>query len=1069
MRKLLTLLLLLCLISITNYAQPGSLNYTYGTNGIAYIAPHSGFNKIEVLPSGKAVLGGNGTILRLNESGDLDQTLNGTGVLNPIYGTSFTVQKDGKILVIGTSWEKVNENSADTNFYGGDFAIARYNCNGSIDGSFGTNGRTINNLVVSWEDWYPDKTTYSADEPSCVVVNSDGTITVIGTWWDTDYRWPQLGGATYGPNGSSPGDGERGNGGGDMYNGYSEHYIRNGSVTTFNSYTGFFVDPGYGSVEIMIPKETIDSRTTTVYRSVVQKDGKIVVLGYSSYLNNLFIARYYNGSLDPSFSGDGFQEIPFGSFSSMAIQSDNKVIIGGSISGKFALARYNTDGNLDVSFGQSGIQTTYVNGAGINDIEILGNTLYAVGGSYVVSYELGSPEICNGKDDDLDGQIDEGVTTTKYYKDVDADGYGNVNDYLLACSKPSGYVSNGSDCHDGNNKVYPGAPEICDEWDNDCDGVKNEGIATKRWYYDGDKDGYGKRTSHKVLCYKPAGYVADSTDCNDLKANVYPGAAEITDGLDNDCNGKVDDITTRYVKVNLFGGTNPYNNGEWNNWNVSASLSSGGLKFTDASLSSISTVLSTGASVVDNGSAYGGTMAPPEVLRYASSSSSARTLTFSGLSTANTYSLELYASRHNTGYSTVFTVGTTSVTIVTDKNLTTKASFVRLVPSASGQVVVSIKGSTTFNYLNGFILTEHLNKAPVANAGLDKSITLPTSSVTLAGSATDADGTIAGYKWTQVSGPALATFGSPSTASTSASALKQGTYIFRLTATDNKGATGADDVKVVVNAASITKYIKVNLFGGINPYNNAEWNNWNVSSSQNSGVLKYHNAVVSTVSAALSTSTAISDNGSTYGGTVAPAEVLRYGSNASTARTLTLSGLSTTKTYSIELYATRANTGNSTVFTVGTASITVVTDNNKTAKASFTGLKANTSGQLVVGIKSGTTFNYLNGFILTEVSTSTTITQRAADIQETTTPELNVIAFPNPSSAYFNLRIKSNSDKAVQLRIVNGMGRVVEVKGGITSNTTVPIGHTYRPGVYFAEVIQDGKRVTLKLVKGAPF
>jgi hypothetical protein len=121
---------------------------------------------------------------------------------------------------------------------------------------------------------------------------------------------------------------------------------------------------------------------------------------------------------------------------------------------------------------------------------------------------------------------------------------------------------------------------------------------------------------------------------------------------------------------------------------------------------------------------------------------------------------------------------------------------------------------------------------------------------------------------------------------------------------------------------------------------------------------------------------------------MAPAEVLRYGSNASTARTLTLSGLSTTKTYSIELYATRANTGNSTVFTIGTASITIVTDNNKTAKASFTGLKANTSGQLVVGIKSGTTYNYLNGFILTEVSTSTTITQRAADIQETTTPEL---------------------------------------------------------------------------------
>jgi N-acetylneuraminic acid mutarotase len=685
----------------------------------------------------------------------------------------------------------------------------------------------------------------------------------------------------------------------------------------------------------------------------------------------------------------------------------------------------------------------------------------------------GENEVCDGADNNCDGQIDEGVTKTKFYRDLDEDGYGNINDYVLDCGNygsPTGYVSNSSDCHDGNNKVYPGAPEICDVWDNDCDGVVNEGIATKRWYYDGDKDGYGKRSVYKVVCYKPLGYVADSTDCNDARSNVYPGAPEIKDGLDNDCNGKVDDITTRYVKVNLFGGTNPYNNAEWNNWNVISSLSSGGLKFTDASLSSISTVLSTGASVVDNGSAYGGTMAPPEVLRYGSSSSSARTLTFSGLSTTNTYSLEFYASRNNTGNSTVFTIGTTSVTVVTDKNLTNKASFVKLVPNASGQVVVSIKGgTTTFNYLNGFVLTEHLNKAPVVNAGLDKSITLPTSSVTLAGSATDADGTIAGYKWTQVSGPALATFSASASASTTASALKQGTYVFRLTATDNKGTTTSDDVKVVVNPASVTKYIKVNLFGGVNPYNNAEWNNWKVSSSLNSGVLKYPNAVVSTISAALSTGTAVSDNGSLYGGTMAPPEVLRYGSNGSAARTLTLSGLSTTKTYSIELYATRANTGNSTVFTIGTTSITVVTDNNKTAKASFTGLKANTSGQIVVGIKSGTTFNYLNGFILTEVSSSTTITQRAVDIQETSAPELTVEAFPNPASAYFSLRIKSNNDKAVQLRIVDGMGRVVEVKAGIAPNTTVPIGHSYRPGVYYAEVVQKGKRVSVKLIKGVPF
>jgi hypothetical protein len=260
----------------------------------------------------------------------------------------------------------------------------------------------------------------------------------------------------------------------------------------------------------------------------------------------------------------------------------------------------------------------------------------------------------------------------------------------------------------------------------------------------------------------------------------------------------------------------------------------------------------------------------------------------------------------------------------------------------------------------------------------------------------------------------------------------------------------------------------VNLFGGTNPYSNVEWSNWNVMASRTISGLKYSNGTASTVSAALSASTAISDNGSTYGGTMAPPEVLRYGSNASTARTLTLSGLSTTKTYSIELYSTRANTGNSTVFTIGTISITIVTDNNKTAKASFTGLKANTSGQVVVGIKSGTTYNYLNGFVLTEVSNTTTITRRAADIQEPAAPELQVEAFPNPASTYFTLRIKSSSDKAVQLRIVDGVGRVVEVRQGIASNATVPVGRTYRPGVYVAEVLQEGKRATVKLIKGAP-
>jgi hypothetical protein len=95
------------------------------------------------------------------------------------------------------------------------------------------------------------------------------------------------------------------------------------------------------------------------------------------------------------------------------------------------------------------------------------------------------------------------------------------------------------------------------------------------------------------------------------------------------------------------------------------------------------------------------------------------------------------------------------------------------------------------------------NTAPTANAGTDKSITLPTNSVTLSGSGSDADGSISSYSWTKISGPSQFTIGTPSQASTSVSNLVEGTYIFRLTVTDNGGATGSDDVTVVVNPAPV--------------------------------------------------------------------------------------------------------------------------------------------------------------------------------------------------------------------------------------------------------------------------
>ncbi len=92
------------------------------------------------------------------------------------------------------------------------------------------------------------------------------------------------------------------------------------------------------------------------------------------------------------------------------------------------------------------------------------------------------------------------------------------------------------------------------------------------------------------------------------------------------------------------------------------------------------------------------------------------------------------------------------------------------------------------------------NIAPIANAGPDQSINLPTNSVSLSGSGTDPDGTISSYSWVKISGPA-ATITNANAAATTVTALIQGTYKFELTVSDNSGATGKDTMQVIVNAA----------------------------------------------------------------------------------------------------------------------------------------------------------------------------------------------------------------------------------------------------------------------------
>jgi len=94
------------------------------------------------------------------------------------------------------------------------------------------------------------------------------------------------------------------------------------------------------------------------------------------------------------------------------------------------------------------------------------------------------------------------------------------------------------------------------------------------------------------------------------------------------------------------------------------------------------------------------------------------------------------------------------------------------------------------------------NQSPDANAGADQTIILPKNNITLKGSATDPDGNLDSYKWTQKSGPSTATLKKENTLNLEASNLKKGIYVFRLTVKDTKGASDSDDVLVTVNQKS---------------------------------------------------------------------------------------------------------------------------------------------------------------------------------------------------------------------------------------------------------------------------
>jgi hypothetical protein len=161
----------------------------------------------------------------------------------------------------------------------------------------------------------------------------------------------------------------------------------------------------------------------------------------------------------------------------------------------------------------------------------------------------GESEVCDNVDNDCDNLIDEDdddvVGASIYYPDFDGDGYGDFTDPTVLCDSDvaSSYTANDEDCNDSDSRISPDATEVCDGTDNDCDGSDDVNASdTSTWYLDADSDDYGNSDYSYSYCTQPSYYVEASTDCNDDNSAINPGLTEsCSDGIDNDCDGVVDE------------------------------------------------------------------------------------------------------------------------------------------------------------------------------------------------------------------------------------------------------------------------------------------------------------------------------------------------------------------------------------------------------------------------------------------------------------------------------------------------------------------------------------------------
>ncbi|HEY6206829.1 MAG TPA: delta-60 repeat domain-containing protein [Chthoniobacterales bacterium] len=320
--------------AVVRYNANGTLDNTFGVNGrvttdfpgLAAVA-----SSVVVQADGKIVVAGgafpfftfagNFEIVRYNSNGSLDTSFGNGGIVETnfpagSYAFAVALQSDGKIIAAGTYYANFNPgDQSDT-----DFALARYNPDGSPDTSFGTGGQVTTDFSGHEDDAYS------------VLLQSDGKIVVVGSANST---------ANY-------------------YDFAAARYLSNGTLdTSFGTSGKVTTDFGDHNLDI-------------AYSAALQSDGKIVAAGTATLnggTNQFFgVARFNsNGTLDTSFRTTGKTTVDFGNFLQGAyqvlIQSDGKILTVGASNGEsseddFLLARLNTNGSLDRMFGKRGTTRT---------------------------------------------------------------------------------------------------------------------------------------------------------------------------------------------------------------------------------------------------------------------------------------------------------------------------------------------------------------------------------------------------------------------------------------------------------------------------------------------------------------------------------------------------------------------------------------------------------------------------------------------------------------------------------------------------------------------------------------